>query len=551
MTAPAMQDISPFHVGEQQVQARLGVREIEDWARKAVRTYMPEQHRDFHTALPFLVAAARDGDGRPWVTLLTGPDGFVTSPDPRSLRIDAEPVAGDALADAFVPGVDIGILGIELATRRRNRVNGRIASARDGVGAMVFAVDQTFGNCPQYIREREWRRVEGGPAGAPVRGGALTPSQRAWIAGADTFFVASGHRGDGQNPAFGMDASHRGGDPGFIRLIGDRRLVFPDYAGNNHFNTIGNLMLDPRIGLLFVDFETGSLLQLAGRASIDWDSPAVAQFPGARRLVAVDIEAIVELPSAVPLRWDASADSVRSLRLVEKIRESDDVTSFVFEARDGGPLAPFKAGQHLPIELEVPDQDAAVRRTYSLSGPPAGERYRISVKREPHGVASRHLHDRLEPGAIIEARKPAGEFLLPCSECPVVLVSAGVGLTPMVGMLHEISDGGDGRPVWFVHGARDGAHHPLANEVRALADARPDTHLHVAYSRPRPEDRTGADYDSVGRVDSALLARLVGDHDAHYLICGPTAFMAEVQSELERRGVPAAQIHTETFGPAG
>ena len=186
-----------------------------------------------------------------------------------------------------------------------------------------------------------------------------------------------------------------------------------------------------------------------------------------------------------------------------------------------------------------------------MSGPPAGERYRISVKREPHGVASRHLHDRLEPGAIIEACKPAGEFLLPCSECPVVLVSAGVGLTPMVGMLHEISDGGDGRPVWFVHGARDGAHHPLANEVRALADARPDTHLHVAYSRPRPEDRTGADYDSVGRVDGALLARLVGDHDAHYLICGPTAFMAEVQSELERRGVPAAQIHTETFGPAG
>ncbi len=551
MTQAATQDISPFHIGEQEVHARLGVRDIEDWARNVVRTYLPEQHRDFHTALPFLVTAARDRDGRPWATLLTGPDGFVRSPDPRSLRIDAKPVGGDALADAFVPGADVGILGIELATRRRNRVNGRIALDDGGVGAMVFAVDQTFGNCPQYIREREWQRVEGVPAGAPVRTDALTPTQRAWIAKADTFFIASGHRGVGENPAFGMDASHRGGDPGFIRLVGDRRLVFPDYAGNNHFNTIGNLVLDPRIGLLFVDFETGSLLQLSGRASIDWDSPAVAQFPGARRLVVVDIDAVVELPSAVPLRWDASADSVRSLRLVEKIAESDDVTSFVFEARDGGPLAPFKAGQHLPIELEVPDQDAAVRRTYSLSGPAAGDRYRISVKREPLGLASRHLHDDLETGAIINARKPAGEFLLPCSECPVVLVSAGVGLTPMVSMLHDISDGDDDRPVWFVHGARDGAHHPLAREVRALADTRPDTHLHVAYSRPRPEDRPDADYDSEGRVDGALLAGLVGGHDAHYLLCGPTAFMAEVQSDLERRGVPSAQIHTETFGPVG
>lgn len=551
MTQAATQDVSPFHAGEQDVQARLGVRDIEDWARKVVRPYMPEQHRDFHTSLPFLVAAARDGDGRPWVTLLTGPDGFVTAPDPRTLAIDAEPVAGDALAGAFVPGADIGILGIELATRRRNRVNGRLAATGSSVGAKLFAVDQTFGNCPQYIREREWRRVEGIPAAAPRRGSSLTSSQQAWIAAADTFFIASGHRGEGENPAFGMDASHRGGDPGFIRLIGDRRLVFPDYAGNKHFNTIGNLVLDPRIGLLFVDFESGSLLQLTGRASIDWDSDAVAGFPGARRLVAVDIDAVVELPSALPLRWDASADSVHSLRLAEKIAESDDVTSFVFEARDGGPLPPFEAGQHLPIELDLPDLDAPVRRTYSLSGPPAGDRYRISVKRQPHGVASRHLHDRLEPGAIIDARKPAGEFLLPCGECPVVLVSAGVGLTPMVSMLHALTADGDSGPVWFVHGARDGAHHPLADEVRALAAARPDTQLHIAYSRPRPQDRAGVDYDSEGRVDGALLAGLAGDHDAHYLLCGPTAFMAEVQSDLERRGIPPEQIHTETFGPAG
>ena len=197
-----------------------------------------------------------------------------------------------------------------------------------------------------------WHVVEGESAGQAARGETLTPSQRKWIASADTFFIASGYRGEGDSASFGMDASHRGGEPRFVEIVDETRLLFPDYAGNNHYNTIGNLILDPRVGLLFVDFATGSLLQLTGHATIDWDSGDVARFPGARRLVAIDIEEIVELPKAVSLRWDASADSVRSLRLVDKIPESDDVTSFVFESRDGGPLPIYEAGQHLPIELD-------------------------------------------------------------------------------------------------------------------------------------------------------------------------------------------------------
>jgi ferredoxin-NADP reductase len=272
----------------------------------------------------------------------------------------------------------------------------------------------------------------------------------------------------------------------------------------------------------------------------------VARFPGARRLVTFDVEEVVELPAALPLRWDASAESVRSLRLVGKVRESDDVTSFVLEARDGGPLPDFEAGQHLPIELEVPGAGAPVRRTYSLSGAPGGGRYRISVKREPHGTASRHLHDRVEPGAILSARPPAGDFGLGCSDCPLVLVSAGIGMTPLVSMLHALAAEESERPVWFVHGARDGRHHPLAREVRETAAKRAGIQVHVAYSRPRPED-TG--HDGVGRVDGALLARLVPAKDAHYYLCGPVGFMAALQSDLERRGVRAGRIHTESFGP--
>lgn len=537
---------SPFHDGERQVQTRLGVSDIEDWARKVVRPYLPAQHREFHTAQPFLIAAARDAQQRPWVTLLNGPEGFVTSPDPRALNIDAKPSPGDALHDRFIAGADVGILGIELESRRRNRVNGRIQG--DGAGALVFAVDQSFGNCPQYIREREWRRVEDNVPGRPQRGSQLTAVQRDWVTQADTFFIASGHRGGGESASFGMDASHRGGEPGFVSVESGTRIVFPDYAGNNHYNTIGNLVLDPRIGLLFVDFASGSLLQITGRASIDWDSEAVAKSPGARRLVAIDIEEIIELPAAVPLRWEADAGSVRSLRLVEKIAESDEVTSFLFEARDGAALPPFEAGQHLPIALNFPGLPQTIERTYSLSAAPDNARYRISVKREPHGVASNLLHDTIEPGAILDARKPSGDFVLPKDDRPLVLISAGVGVTPMVSMLHALTDSGDKRPVWFVHGARDGAHHPLASEVQTLIARHPNAKRHVAYSRPRPEDRSGIDYDSAGRIDDALLAGLEDSADANFLICGPVEFMAEIQSNLESIGVPTTFIFTESFG---
>jgi len=541
---------SPFHAGERQVQERLGVRDIEDWARKVVRPYMPDEHRIFHTSLPFLVAGAMDSQGRPWATLLSGPDGFVTSPDSRSLVLDGVSLDGDPLDGALASGRHLGLLGIELATRRRNRMNGRVRAAEDG--RLIFDVDQTFGNCPQYIREREWTRVANHVAGPSEKSDRLSADQRNWIGKADTFFIASGYIGDGDSPAFGMDASHRGGEPGFVRVIDDTRLQFPDFAGNNHYNTLGNIVLNPKVGFLFVDFPTGSLLQMTGRASIDWDSDAVAKIPGARRIVTFEIDEVRERRSAVPLRWEESADFVRSLRLVEKIRESEDITSFVFEARDGAPLPMFEAGQYLPIELKVPGIAGSVSRTYSLSGPPSTARYRISVKREPMGLASRYLHDHLAVGAIIDARHPAGEdLMLPCDQCPVALISAGVGITPMLSLLHELAREGGDRPVWFIHGARDGDHHVLSQETKELVASRPAINLHVAYSSPGATDRPGEDFHSEGRIDGGLVTRLVDAPDAQYLLCGPAPFMAAVQEVLERKGVSPQNIHTESFGPKG
>ena len=540
---------SPFHEGEQRVQERLGVREaIEPWARKVVRSFLPEEHRAFYGQLPFVVAGARDARGRPWATILAGPPGFLSSPDPRTLVSSALPAAGDALAGALAEGADVGLLGIELATRRRNRVNGRIAAVSDA--GFTLAVEQGFGNCPQYIHERHWRQEPRSATPAARHHDALDGRLRRWIEGSDTFFIASGHRGQGESPTFGMDASHRGGQPGFVRIEDERHLVFPDYAGNNHYNTLGNLVLDPRAGLVFVDFERGSLLQLTGLATIEWKATDLERFPGARRMVAFELDEAVEVEGALPLRWDAPTGSVRSLRVVAKLRESEDVTSFVFEPRDGGPLADFSPGQHLPLEIEIPGQSSVAIRTYSLSNAPGEGRYRITVKRDPRGLVSRHLHDRVDAGDILNARRPAGEFVLhETGDRPVVLVSAGVGLTPLVSMLHALVASGAERRVRFVHCARDGRHHPLAEELRRLAEATPDVALHVAYTRPLPEDEAGGRFDSRGRIDGALLESLVPGLEGDFYLCGPAGFMAGVQDDLEVRGVATERIHTESFGP--
>jgi len=548
-----VESASPFHEGERAVQKRLGVEEIDRWARQVVREYLPEQHREFHTGQPFLVAAARDEEGRPWATLLHGREGFVTSPDERTLRLDITNQPGDALEHALDSETELGLLGIELATRRRNRVNGRI---RRDKGSIIFEVDQAFGNCPQYIHARDWERIEFDRPTTATRSPELTPGQTSWIRGADTFFIATGHRGEGEHPGYGMDASHRGGRPGFVEVEGERTLVFPDYSGNNHFNTIGNLECDSAIGLLFLDFDSGGLLQLTGHAEIVWDGPEVDARSGAERIVRVRIDEVVELRDAVPLRFSTPRDAKRTLRLIDKRRESEDVTSFYFEAEDQRPLPSFKPGQHLPIRLPIEglegEVEVEVERTYSLSTPSNDHAYRISVKREAAGLASRALHDAIEIGATLDSSSPSGDFVLGDDDIPVVLVSAGIGVTPLLSMLSHLASkakaGLDTPPVTWLHGARDGQHHPFRSEVEASGMALPRFEQLVAYSRPRENEHPGIDFDHRGRIDRETLAPIVQSGRAVFYLCGPPEFLADLQRTLEDLGVPEHHIRSESFG---
>ena len=251
---------SPFHKGEQFLQRQVGKRDkVEALGQRVIRDHLPQQHQRFYTGLNLLVIGGLDRDGKPWASLVTGDSGFVRALDERRLEVRSADLAVANIT--LQAGSSIGILGIDLATRRRNRVNGRILhSSREG---FVLEVEQSFGNCPQYIQTRTLSDVRNVPCVNEVS--SIEAQARALITKADTLFVSSFMRD--ANGLTHVDVSHRGGDPGFVQLADDQ-LIVPDYKGNNHFNTLGNFVLNPVAGVTVPDFETGRLLQMSGSVTL-------------------------------------------------------------------------------------------------------------------------------------------------------------------------------------------------------------------------------------------------------------------------------------------
>ncbi|MDR6888771.1 MULTISPECIES: pyridoxamine 5'-phosphate oxidase family protein [Variovorax] len=311
---------APFHAGERALQTLAGSREVMAAAgSRVIRDYMPDQHREFFAQLPFLIVGSMDAQLQPWASVLAAPPGFAHSPDPTHLRIDALPMAGDPLAAQLAQGASLGLLGIQPHTRRRNRMNGSV-EAIDATGFTV-EVQQSFGNCPKYIQARE-PLFAAGQVAAPAQWiDGLDDAARALIGRADTFFIASAlpqHAavGDEADPAAqGVDVSHRGGLPGFVRVGEDGVLTVPDFTGNRFFNTLGNLSVHPRAGLLFIDFENGDLLHVTATAEIVWNGPEVDAFEGAERLLRLRLEQVLRRPGALPLRWGGAELSPHLARM--------------------------------------------------------------------------------------------------------------------------------------------------------------------------------------------------------------------------------------------
>jgi ferredoxin-NADP reductase/MOSC domain-containing protein YiiM len=719
--------------------------------------------------------------------------------------VTARPIYGDPLGEALVDGADIGALGLEFQSRRRNRVNGKMSrSSPDGFQIQIV---QSFGNCPKYIQARQpapGGDIESIGEKRPVhRGRALNKEQAAVVARLDTLFIASQFSEDAADWSHGVDVSHRGGKPGFVLAAHETLLLIPDYSGNCMFNTLGNIAMNPKCGLLFIDFDTGDTLQLTGEAEILWEPAHTRRFPGAKRVLAFTVEESLQIERALPFAWefqgyspvldefeavdtggDAAAQlppmTLRSVNvsmpkdivhngktvttgifkepvegrvtlrrlnldgdgqadlwghggafravyaysfenyaywarelgrddftvgqfgenftvegmleddvhvgdvfrvgsaLVEvsqprvpcyklaikmgiegfqnqflasgrmgfyfrvleegevgagdtiqlvkrdpramtvreinellyfdkenlkgtakaldipalshgwkgsfeerlakaaapaetregycifvvdrKEPESETITSFYLVPEDGAALPRFLPGQFLSFELSIPGQPKPVIRTYSLSDSPNADYYRVSIKREPApagrpdltpGLSSNYFHDQVGVGTTLRVGAPRGKFHLdPDGERAVVLLSGGVGLTPMISMMNAIVQSGTRRPVWFIHGARNGREHAMGAHVRRLAEANDSVHAHIRYSQPEAGDIEGRDYDSRGRVDIALLKQVLPFDDYEFYLCGPTPFMRSLYCGLLSLDVSEERVHYEFFGPA-
>lgn len=573
------QTASPWHSGERVLQAKVGVAErMETLGKRVIRDYMPDQHREFYEHLPYLIVGAVDTDGWPWASLLDAPPGFIQSPDARRLDITRRPDAEDPVAAGFGPGAAVGMLGIDLHTRRRNRINGHISDVWDS--GFSVGVEHAFGNCPQYIQLRALKQVplqtvaQRPPA---QRSAALDDAAIATVRGADTFFVASYVDLDGPQPHRSVDVSHRGGQAGFVRVEGDV-LTVPDFAGNLHFNTLGNFELNPKAGLLFIDFQSGELLHIAGTVTLILEGPEIAAFQGAERLWQVRVEQVVRRPGALRSRWefqgwspnslmtgdwqqtaarlqaDALRDQWRPLRVTRIEDESDGIRSFYFEPADGAGLPGFKAGQHLPLRLSLEAGAPPLIRTYSLSSAPSDGFIRISVKRD--GLASAYLHDQVHVGDLLQARAPQGSFVVdPQERRPLVLLGAGIGVTPMLSMLREVIYEGKrvrgGRATWFIQSARRLDDLAFREEVDTLiARAGDQLTAFRVLSQPEASARVGEDFQREGRIDLDLLKALLPFDDFDFYVCGPAAFTQEIYDGLRALHVRDERIHAETFGPS-
>ena len=351
---------------------------------------------------------------------------------------------------------------------------------------------------------------------------------------------------------------------------------------------VGIRMNDPRIPALLVSHHRpGFYFRVLEEGDVEAGDEILKVASGPEQMTVAEIDALLYLPGhprqqllralripALSPGWQASFRALldgepgggnaglvtagpppawpgfRRLTVTAIERESDSVISIRLADPDGAPLPAARPGQYLTLRVEPGDEERAVLRNYSLSGPPGADDYRITVKREHDGAASGYLHGRLAVGDRLEIAAPRGTFILDRTDSPVLLISAGIGATPVLAMLHELAEEHSEREIWWLHGARNSREHSFAAEARALLASLPNVHVHIAYSRPGPDDVQGRDFDDVGRVSASFLAQLELPRSAEAYLCGPAPFMEDVSAGLASIGVDVAHIHTEPFGPA-
>lgn len=290
-----------FHAGERSLHEKLGISERQSaLGLRMVRDHMPDQHRDFFAGLSSVHIGAVDSAGHPWAVMRVGPAGFMSSPDDKTLAISSRPLTGEPADLSLTVGAKVSVVGIEFETQRRNRLNATIATADDD--RLSFHVDQSYGNCPKYIQIRTKTPIGALQPKTPSVAPTLSAADQAQISHADTLLIASRAAQLGDDPRAGVDINHRGGMPGFVSVLDDTTIQFPDYKGNSFYNTFGNIVTDDRVGLQFVDFETGTLLNIKGTAVLVEDLND-GSLPLMGRGLRITVQSVTRAEAALPIRY--------------------------------------------------------------------------------------------------------------------------------------------------------------------------------------------------------------------------------------------------------
>lgn len=536
---------NPYHEGELAVQQRVDETEMARINSGAIDETILAGALRFIEQQPMVVIGSMDAQGHVWASTLFGNPGFIRALDTKTLELDVSQLHSaedDPLWSNLIENPSVGLLAIELSSRRRIRINGR--ARKVSAERILIEVERAYPNCPKYIQRRDWKTVqvdEQHPATASTYGRKLNETQKTLIENADTLFVASAH------PDHGIDASHRGGHPGFAHIIDDQQLRIPDFAGNSMFNTLGNFACYPYAGLIFIDFEQGRLLQLTGKAELLWDvDDPQKETGGTRRYWQFDItcwqdstlpyrfawEWLDESPHIPELQRYSHFSDALSLQVERIQQETDRVKSFRLRAADGKELPAFLPGAHLRVKVKLPDGSDAKRHYSLLYNPNDRSSYEIGVLKEPEGRGgSLYLHEHIHEGDVLEIQIPKNAFPMTKLANHSILIAGGIGITPILAMLHSLSSTKQSFEIHY--SARELTGLAFRDRVEQLAGDKAQF-----YTSRGPNSR---------RLDlEQLLAK--PEPGVHVYMCGPRGMINAVREIASAQGWALSQIHFESFG---
>lgn len=541
-----MSQQSIFHQGELTVQALANEADI------AQRNGVVISKHIIKGALPFIaqqfmaVISSIDENNHIWTSVLFGEPGFIQAPDDQHIVLNSQQIIQqptDPLWQNIKHNTQVGVLIIELNTRRRLRVNGNITQVDKELFEITVA--QAYPNCPKYIQRRQptlSKDLLAQNTSSSKLGQELTTEQIELISQSDSFFVGSGVTNHHN------DASYRGGQPGFIKINGHNQLVIPDYQGNSMFNTLGNIELHPYAGLTFIDFTHNKLLQLTGTAKILWHQDDEHNHTGGtKRYWQFNITNWQETQLAVNLNWtffDYSPHNPKSQKntdlsytglslVVNDIQQkSDKVKVFRLSAKDNRALPAFEAGSHLPININLSEKNTVLRHYSIISSNQNKDFYDIAVQQEEQGRGgSNYLHKQLKIGDVLHTKQPVNAFSLSSTGKHHILIAGGIGITPILSMLRQLSENNESVELHYSVKTKEDL--IFKAEILHLAGI----NAHFYYSQEQKPNKIN------------LKTLLSAQHNSsHVYVCGPVSLITAIKDQARQNDWPTHHIHYESFG---